>query len=256
MTNQEPPVERPTSQPEAIAEAEHEAEQEAVAGEPPAEPTQASPRKQRTWSMPKSPITRKQADDLGRGALKAVTSVARFIAAVARNTALAVTKIWRVIEGVPPAVQLFGAAGIGMLLGIVGAITLHSTAGLVCTVVIIPVCAAVLGALGHRWYRGLGIDATGHLTPAEPTQSDLQRSVEYVDKKLALAINAFGTEQHQQAVIALFQAKTAVELTLGTDQDPPSHVDLSLRADDYALRPRIRAGSTSALPESNSLAAS
>ncbi|MCV7016528.1 Uncharacterised protein [Mycolicibacterium aichiense] len=206
--------------------------------------------------MPKSPITRKQADDVGRVALKAVIGIGRFIAAFARNSALAVTKMWRVIEGVPAAVQLFGAAGIGMLLGIVGAITLHSTAGLVCTVVVIPVCAAILGALGHRWYRGLGIDTTEHFTSAEPTQSDLRRSVEYVDKKLALALNAFGTEQHQQAVIALFQAKTAVELTLGTEQDPPSHVDLSLRADDYALRPRIRAGSASALPESNSLAAS
>ncbi len=206
--------------------------------------------------MPKSPITRKQADDLGRTAVKAVTGIARFIAAVARTAALAASKLWRAIEAVPAAVQLFGAAGIGMLVGIVGAITLHSTAGLVCTVVVIPVCAATLGALGHRWYRGLGIDATEHRTPAEPTQSDLQRSVEYVDKKLAQALTAFGTEQHQQAVIALFQAKTAVELTLGTEQDPPSHVDLSLRADDYALRPRIRAGSTSALPESNSLAAS
>ncbi|WP_237159484.1 hypothetical protein [Mycolicibacterium rhodesiae] len=248
MTNQEPPVERPTPQPEASAEAS--------TAEPPAEPTPAPPPKQRTWSMPKSPITRKQLDDVGRAALKAVTGIARFVAAVARNTALALTKLWRAIEAVPAAVQLFGAAGIGMLVGIVGAITVHSTAGLVCTVVVIPVCAAILGALGHRWYCGLGIDATERVTPAQPTQSDLQRSVEYVDKKLALALNAFGTEQHQQAVIALFQAKTAVELTLGTEQDPPSHVDLSLRADDYALRPRIRAGSTSALPESNSLAAS
>ncbi|ORB51300.1 hypothetical protein [Mycolicibacterium rhodesiae] len=248
VTNQEPPVERPTPQPEASAEAS--------TAEPPAEPTPAPPPKQRTWSMPKSPITRKQLDDVGRAALKAVTGIARFVAAVARNTALALTKLWRAIEAVPAAVQLFGAAGIGMLVGIVGAITVHSTAGLVCTVVVIPVCAAILGALGHRWYCGLGIDATERVTPAQPTQSDLQRSVEYVDKKLALALNAFGTEQHQQAVIALFQAKTAVELTLGTEQDPPSHVDLSLRADDYALRPRIRAGSTSALPESNSLAAS
>jgi len=206
--------------------------------------------------MPKSPITRKQVDDAGRLALKAVADIAHFIAAASRHGVRAVTQAWRVIEAVPAAVQLLGVAGIGMLVGVVGAITLHTTLGLICTVVVIPVCAGILGALGHRWYLGLGIDATRHTPSAEPTTSDLQRSVQYVDKKLAVALSSFGTDHHQQAVIALVQAKTAVELTLGTEQDPTSHVDLSLRPDDYALRPRIRAGSTSALPESNSLAAS
>ena len=120
----------------------------------------------------------------------------------------------------------------------------------------IPGCAGILGALGHRWYSGLGVDAAPQSESVQPTQSDLQRSVQYVDTKLAAALTSFGTEHHQQAVIALFQAKTAVELTLGTEQDPAGYVDLSLRADDYALRPRIRVGSTSALPESTSSAAS
>ncbi|WP_235733862.1 hypothetical protein [Mycolicibacterium austroafricanum] len=59
-------------------------------------------------------------------------------------------------------------------------------------------------------------------------------------------------------MIALFQAKTAVELTLGTEQDLASYGDIALRADDYGLRPRIRAGSgpTTAPREGNSLAAS
>jgi hypothetical protein len=248
VTNPGPPVDVPTAQPSAPTET--------ATAESPVEPPPAPPTQQRSWSMPKSPITRKQADDLGRVALKATTGIVHLITAIARQGAHAAKQIWRVIEAVPAAVQLFGVATIGMLVGVVGAITLHTTLGLICTVVVIPVCAGILGALGHRWYGGLGIEAKPHTNPAGPTESDLQRSVQYVDKKLALALNSFGTEQHQQAVIALFQAKTAVELTLGTEQDPTGHVDLSLRADDYALRPRIRAGSTPVLPESNSLAAS
>ena len=45
-----------------------------------------------------------------------------------------------------------------------------------------------------------------------------------------------GTDHHQQAVVALFQAKTAVELTLGTEQDSPNY-DVALRPIDYALNP-------------------
>ncbi len=210
--------------------------------------------------MPKSPVTREQADAAGRAAVRAIRGLALFVIGSARTLARAVTTVGRLIAAVPPAVQLFAGAGVLMLLGIVGAIALGNTLGLLCTVVVIPVCAGVLGALGHRWYSGLAVEATprADMQRAEPATSDLQRSVHYVDRKLALALTSLGTEHHQQAVIALFQAKTAVELTLGTEHDSTSSCDLSLRADDYGLRPRIRAGteSTPALHESNSLAAS
>lgn len=234
---------------------------EPVTPEPTAEPhTTATATPPRSLSVPKSPVTRKQVDQLGRTVVKALTAIGRAVAVVARFGAGVVRRIWRVVEAVPPAVQGSGVAAVGMLLGVIGAIALHNTLGLICTVVIIPVCASILGALGHRWYSGLGASvqprAIAH--PAASAASDLQRSVEYVDKKLALALTTFGTDRHQQAVVALFQAKTAVELTLGTEQDTESYVDVPLRADDYGLRPRIRAGSdtTSALRESNSLAAS
>ncbi len=214
----------------------------------------------RSWSMPKSPVTRKHADQLGRAALIAVTAVGKAIAAVARFGAGAIRRLWHMAEAVPPALQLFGVAGTLMLLGVVGAIALDTTLGLVCTVVVIPVSAGILGALGHRWYSGLTstTPAQAGIHSAPPVASDLQRAVEYVDKKLAVALSSFGTDHHQQAVIALFQAKTAVELTLGAEQDTAGDTDIPLRADDYGLRPRIRAGSgsTSALRESNSLAAS
>ncbi|WP_246227719.1 hypothetical protein [Mycolicibacterium helvum] len=251
MTTTEPPAEGPNEQPVAPPAAEP------VAAEEPAEPqAAAAPSPQRTWSMPKSPITRKQADEMGRTALKAVTAIARFVAGVARSGARAVRQVWHVIQAVPAGVQLCFGAGATMLLGVVGAITLHTTLGLICIVVVIPVCAAILGALGHRWYSGLATESTQQTQTAQPATSDLERSVHYVDTKLTQALTSFGTEHHQQAVIALFQAKTAVELTLGTEHDVTSFFDVPLRADDYGLRPRIQAGSTSALRESNSRAAS
>jgi hypothetical protein len=225
--------------------------------EPEVAPT-PPPAAKRTWSPPKAPLTRKQADEMGRVALKAATGIAHFIAGVARYGARVVTRLWRAIEAVPPALQLFFVAGVAMLLGIVGSIALDNSLGLICTVVVVPVCSIALGALGHRWYSGLGDQRTQQTDSGavEPTTSDLQRSVEYVDKKLAVALTSFGTERHQQAVIALFQAKTAIELTLGTEQDSANYVDVPLPADEHTLRPRIRVGSTSQLRESTSLAAS
>ena len=92
-------------------------------------------------------------------------------------------------------------------------------------------CSIVLGALGYRWYSGLGVraHAAGGCPAAQTATSAQQRSLEYVDNKLALALTAFGTERHQQAVIGLFQAKTAVEFTLGTEAN---EVDAVPSADD------------------------
>jgi hypothetical protein len=218
------------------------------------------PAAKRVWSTPKAPLTRKQADEMGRVALKAVAGISHFIASVARHGAHVVRRLWQAIEAVPPTLQLFFVAGMAMLLGVVGSIALHNSLGLICTVVVVPVCSITLGALGHLWYSGLGDQRTPQTDhgAAEPATSDLQRSVEYVDKKLAVALTSFGTERHQQAVIALFQAKTAVELTLGTEQVSANYGDVPLPADDHTLRPRIRVGSASKsqLRESNSLAAS
>ena len=230
-------------------------------GQPTVEPAEAPPPQRRAWSMPKSPVTREHADKLGRFALGAVTSTVRFIASVGRFVARVLTQAWRAIEVVPTALKVFVVAGLSLLLGLAGAIALDSSLGLLCTLVVVPVCSITLGALGHRWYSGLAEDQQSRVTDngsAEPTTSDLQRSVEYVDNKLAVALKSFGTERHQQAVIALFQAKTAVELTLGTEQDTTSYGTFTLPVDDQDLRPRIRVGSSSKslMRESNSLAAS
>lgn len=203
--------------------------------------------------MPKPPVTRAQADKMGRVAVDATASIAKALAAVARFAGRTVTRLWRAIEAVPRALLLFVTAGLLLLVGLTGAIALDNSLGLLCTVMVIPVSAIILGALGQRWYSGVSTPQASHHTT--PAATELQRSVEYVDKKLAVALTTFGTERHQQAVIALFQAKAAVELTLGTEQDGAELVDVPLPDES---RPRIRIGSNSKslLRENNSLAAS
>lgn len=224
--------------------------------EPTAAPVPTTPRQ--SWTMPKSPITREHVDTVGRAATKAVIGVAKAIAAVARYGGGVVRQIWRAIDQVPPALQALSLCGVLMLLGVVGSIALSGTAGLLCAIVVVPVCSIAVGALGHRWFGRHDAEQADDRGHAAAETSELERSVAYVDKKLTLALNSFGSERHQQAVIALFQAKTAVELALGTEQDTASHIDEPVSVDDYGLRPRIQAGpaSRSTLPESNSLAAS
>ena len=232
------------------------------AGEVRTEPetvTSAPAPPQRVWTMPKSPVTREQADEVGRIARKAVTAIMGFIAGLARYVARTVRQLAVAVEAVPPTVRVLTLMCIFTLLGIVGAIALEGTVALMCIVVVIPLCSITLGVLGHRWYSGQGAQPRPRTEVPAVTApvSDLQRSIEYVDKKLTFALNAFGAERQQHAMIALFQAKTAVELTLGTEQDAASHVDALLAVDDHDARPRIRAGSAAkTLRENNSLAAS
>ncbi len=236
----------PTSGPETDAVPD---EPEAVASPPSAQ--------QRGWTMPKSPVTREQADEVGRIARKVVAAIMGFIASVARYGARTARQLSLAIEAVPPAVRVLTLMGIFTLLGIVGAIALDGTVGLACIVVVIPLCSITLGALGHRWYSAVNGQPSARVeSPAVGVSTpDLQRSIEYVDKKLTLALNAFGAERQQHAMIALFQAKTAVELTLGTEQD--TAFDAVLSVDDHDARPRIRVGSVSkSLRENTSLAAS
>jgi hypothetical protein len=239
------------AEPETGAEAQETSAAPAADAAPAAEPRPAKPAR-------RSPISRQQLDAAGQVAFKAVSTAGTVVTAIGRSTARVIGHLWQLVRAVPGALQAFALAGIGMLLGVFGAIALDNALGLVCTVAVIPVCAMVLGALGHRWYSGLAekSDETPAV-PVAPAPSDLQRSVEYVDRKLAVALTSIGTERHQQALIAMFQAKTAVELTLGTEEDS-ALAGVATLPEEQALRPRIRVGSTSkaTLRESNSLAAS
>ena len=214
----------------------------------------------RQWSLPKNPVTRHHVDSAGRLARGVGTALFTATRAIAAYCADLVRMTGRAVGSVPAALRAMAVLTILMLLGIVGSIAWQGTAGLLCSVVVIPLCAIALGALGHRRY-GNGhsqADHTAQTAAAAPVASakDLQRAVDYVDHKLTLALNSFGAERQQAAMIALFQAKTALELTLGTEQTETTPIDALLLADESAARPRIRAGAKTALRESSSLAAS
>lgn len=231
-----------------------------VPGAPPSEPeaTSAAPQ-QRVWLMPMSPVARKHADEVGRGVVKVGAGLARFLRGLAGACTRGLAQVCRAVEAVPPAVRLLFAAGILALMGVVGSIALHNSLGLICAIVVVPVCSITIGVLGHRWYGGLGDQPGGrpNIRSEDVAASELRRSVEYVDSKLAVALSSFGTERHQHAVIALFQAKTAVELALGTEL-PTTGNDDKLLADERDLRPRIQVGTTpkSPIQHTNSLSAS
>lgn len=240
-------------------------QQSATLGDPgsaaaaPAEATTSGKRSPQ-WSVPKNPITRHHVDSAGRVARTTGTALLAAARAVAIYCARLARATGRAVGSVPPALRTMAVLAALMLLGIVGSIAWRGTAGLLCSVVVIPVCAIALGALGHRRY-GNGhsqADHTAQTATAAPAASekDLQRAVDYVDHKLTLALNSFGAERQQAAMIALFQAKTALELTLGTEQTETTPIDALLLPDESAARPRIRAGAKTALRESSSLAAS
>ena len=101
-----------------------------------------------------APLPRARADWWGHAALSAANALGTAISGLARLGGAAAAWAWRLAQTVPPGVRGFGLAAVGMLLGVVGAVALHNIAGVVCTVVVIPVCASVLGALAYRWYGG------------------------------------------------------------------------------------------------------
>ena len=210
----------------------------------------------REWAMPKNPVTRDHVDRAGRLALRAGAAVGRLLAAVARCCGRVLQSIVRGIESIPAPVRAIAMATILMLLGIVGALAGGAALAMLCIVVVIPVCAITLGALGQHWFGTTGSADSPRERRETPDESELQRSVEYIDKKLTLALSAFSADRSQSAMIALFQAKTAIELTLGTEQSAATPIEAMLAVEDHTARPRIRAGAKSAMRESNSLAAS
>jgi hypothetical protein len=207
----------------------------------------------RMWSMPTVEATRKHTDEFGRIAIKVGASVAAFARSVGTVCGRMATFGWQLLREVPPALQLLGALGLLTVLSIVGSVALDSAFGRTCAVVFVPVFALAFGVIAHRSYgspggeRGPRKDVQKHVPNSTSPTADLARSIEYVDSKLAFALNALGTDRQQQAVIALIQAKTATELSFGTVHDSV----------EPGLRPRIKDGgsSTTFAPEGASGAA-
>lgn len=227
----EPPAEQLEVEPQA---AEHQPEERVTAPGV----SSAPPARQRMWSMPTVEATRKRTDEWGRIAIRfgAIfgTIVVKFARSVAKVCGGIAAFGGQVIREVPPALQLLGALGLCAILSIAGSLALDNALGKSCAVVFVPGFALAFGVVANRWYSGLGDDRRRRngIQNAGHSTSDLERSVEYVDAKLAFALTEFGAERHQQAMVALIQAKTASELSFATAQESAGH----------GPRPRIRDG--------------
>lgn len=218
--------------------------------------------------MPTVGEARKRADELGRvtvtlasgfaASASAFASVfgsafAKFARGVAKVCAGIAAFARQVLREVPPALQLLGALGLCAILSIFGSVSFDNVLGKSCAIVFAPGFALAFGVVAHRWYQGLGSDrkgrgggqTAGHST-SETGDSVAFDSVAYVDAKLTFALSAFGTERHQQAVVALIQAKTATELAFGPGPETAPR----------GPRPRIRDGGGAKPPRRESLSAS
>jgi hypothetical protein len=212
--------------------AEHEPDEQA------AEPPVTAPVPTRMWSMPTVEATRKYTDDFGRIASTFGVSLAAYARRIGTVCGRLASFGWQLLREVPPALQLLGAVGILTVLGIVGSVALDNSFGRTCAVVFVPVLSVAFGVIAHRTYGGAGgergprKDIKKNASKTTGATADLQRSIEYVDSKLAFALNALGTDRQQQAVIALIQAKTATELSFTT-----AHESV-----ESGPRPRIKDG--------------
>ncbi len=120
---------------------------------------------------------------------------------------------------------------------IVAGLAFDGSLGVAATVLFIPTLSAAFGAITLRCLderrksqaqREVGREEARALHQAE-------RTLDYIDTKLMVALTQFGTERHNDAVIGMFQAKAATELYLGTDHRPqrtsspeaePDNIDL------------------------------
>lgn len=225
------PAEQPAARPEAA-----EAQSEERATVPPVPAAEPVPRQ-----APTVRARRDYADEFGRFAIKVGSALATigsaliaFGAAIGKAVVRIATLGWHIVAEIPPALRLLGALGLSALVSIVGSVTLDSALGTTFAVVLVPCFSLALGVVAHKWYAGLRQDHGTDTDSAPRSTGEIERSVEFVDTKLAYALNSLGTERHQQAVIALIQAKTATELYMATAKEPIQ-----------PARPRIRDGGAS-----------
>lgn len=226
--------ERPTAQAGTVAAEPAE--------QPPAPPESAQEQPDRRQEQAPKPARprRDYAADFGRFATTVGSALTRLGAGVARCAAVflaacarGLTAGWRIVAEIPPALRLLGALALSVVLSVFGSVTFDRALGTMFAVVLVPCFSLALGVVAHKWYAGLGREgAPGQVADrVAPPSAQLERSVEFVDTKLAFALSSFGTERHQQAVIALIQAKTATELAR-------SAAPVAVPSD----RPRIRDG--------------
>lgn len=142
-----------------------------------------------------------------RAALGQVSTVAAKLGALARQACDRVA-------AASPMTILVLLLGVLTALSMVAALSSESSLGVTSTVLFVPALSAALGALAmrHVLIRADGPTAREDARDDTTEMRQLQRTLDYVDAKLDAALTQFGTDRHNHAVVAMFQAKAATEL--------------------------------------------
>jgi len=114
--------------------------------------------------------------------------------------------------------------GFLLTVSIIGAVSFDDTLGVAATILFVPVLAAAMGALGMRSFDARRRDRAEReqAQNQEHATANLERTLDYIDAKLTSALDRFGTDRHNDAIVAMFQAKAATELCLGPVPPGPS----------------------------------
>ncbi len=141
-------------------------------------------------------------------------------------------------------------------LSIVVALSSDASLGVASTVLFVPALSAALGALGmRRMIANRAEQAAREDARQEATEvRQLEHTLSYVDAKLTAALTQFGTEQHNDAVVAIFQAKAATELVLDSDAAPQQDSSQPrYPLADFLAPAELRAGTSAERPSGLSL---
>lgn len=160
------------------------------------------------------------------------------------------------VAAASPMTLLMGLLGLLTALSIIASLAFENALGVTSAVLFAPALSAALGALVMRTIAERRTSRELHEAAREEDarHRQLEHTLDYVDTKLTTALTQFGTEQHNDAVIAMFQAKAATEIyreSTEPKQNSPSkaaaapHYQLGDFLSPNALRSNERAGGLS-----------
>ncbi|MBX7435074.1 hypothetical protein JDV09_23675, partial [Mycobacterium sp. Y57] len=126
------------------------------------------------------------------------------------------------VASASPTTLLLGLLGLLTTLSVVASLAFHNALGVTSAVLFVPALSAAIGALAVRCLdeRRARQAQREQALPEAMQLRQLEHTLEYVDTKLSAGLSQFGSDRHNDAVIAMFQAKAATELYLGSEPRP------------------------------------
>ncbi len=152
----------------------------------------------------------------------------RSVAAASSKLAFMADRAGEAVAGASAMTLALVTLGSLLALSVIASLASQDALGIASAVLFVPVLSAGVGALGMRCFDIRRADRALHGESRRDMSSmdNLERSLGYVDAKLTTALGQFGTERHNDAVIAMFQAKAVTELYLPPEDEAGAAVEL------------------------------